>query len=87
MKLLASLLFLFVASTVHAEDSACGTLEAASGVTIALKEGESVNFRHGGKLVHGTLLYYKDVQMYRVFTGSRREAASNMYSPMPVKTA
>jgi hypothetical protein len=52
----------------HADDTApCGMLESATGGSIGLREGESVNFTHGGALTHGVLHVYKDGELYRVY--------------------
>jgi hypothetical protein len=66
-----------VSSNAFADDAPCGTLAAASGSSIALKEGESVNFTQGGKTVHGALHVYKDVQVYRVYW--QPEGSSEQY--------
>ncbi len=55
------------AATAHAADGPCGMLESATGSQIRLREGESVNFTHGGTLTHGVLHIYKDGELYRVY--------------------
>jgi hypothetical protein len=67
MKSFLALAALLAVTHAYADDAACGTLESASGPMIALKEGERVDFRQGGKVVHGALHIYKDVQVFRVY--------------------
>jgi hypothetical protein len=51
----------------YADDAPCGMLESATGGNIGLREGESVNFTHGGALTHGVLHVYKDGELYHVY--------------------
>lgn len=51
----------------HADDAACGVLQASSGNALTLREGERADLRQGEKAVHGALHVYQDGAVYRVY--------------------
>jgi hypothetical protein len=63
----SSLACAFGSVAARADDAPCGMLESATGGAIGLREGESVNFTHGGALTHGVLHVYKDGELYHVY--------------------